>query len=121
MACGSVACSLMAPMPRSSVNSFRPRDGSHRAAGCRYRAPEPMTSRICPAPRACRRAYVRRVGSNLRLGSGYVARDTSRFAPGQDARVVVNAVRDGSQGLRVEIGPVGKSLPGILDAGPAWA
>ena len=31
---------------------------------------------------------------NLQLGSGYVARDVSRFEPAGDARVVVNAVLD---------------------------
>jgi hypothetical protein len=48
-------------------------------------------------------AYVRRVGSDLRFGSGYVARDVSRFQPtAGEARVVVDAVPDGSGGLRVE-------------------
>jgi len=49
-------------------------------------------------------AYVRRVGTTLQFGSGYVARDTSRFQPTNtsDARVVVNAVFDGFGGLRVE-------------------
>jgi hypothetical protein len=44
-----------------------------------------------------------RVGSDLRLGSGYVARDVSRFQPtAGEARVVVDATRDSSGGLRVE-------------------
>jgi hypothetical protein len=47
-------------------------------------------------------AYVRRVGPNLQFGSGYVARDASRFAPSGDARVVVNAVLDNLRGLQVE-------------------
>ena len=47
-------------------------------------------------------AYVRRVGSNLQLGSGFVARDTSRFAPSADTRVVLNATREGPRELRVE-------------------
>ncbi len=48
-------------------------------------------------------AYVRRVGSNLQFGSGYIARDVSRFQPtAGEARVVVDAVPDGSGGLRVE-------------------
>jgi hypothetical protein len=59
-------------------------------------------SDLSGATRLSIEAYVRRVGPNLQLGSGYVARDASRFEPGQDMRVVVNAVRDGLQGLRVE-------------------
>src|SRR5882757_4861754 len=47
-------------------------------------------------------AYVRRVGSNLQLGSGYLAHDGSRFEPSGDTRVVVNATLDSSRGLRVE-------------------
>ncbi len=46
--------------------------------------------------------YVRRVGSNLQFGSGYVAHDGGRFQPSGNARVVVNAVFDSSRGLRVE-------------------
>lgn len=40
--------------------------------------------------------YVRRVGSELQFGSGYVARDNSRFQPSGETRVVVNAVPDGA-------------------------
>jgi hypothetical protein len=47
-------------------------------------------------------AYVRRVDGRLQLGSGYIARDASRFAPSGDARVVVNAVYDRSFGLQVD-------------------
>ncbi|WP_315785582.1 hypothetical protein [Bradyrhizobium sp. SZCCHNPS1003] len=46
--------------------------------------------------------YVRRVGSYLQFGSGYVAHDNSRFASSGNARVVVNATFDSSRGLRVE-------------------
>ena len=46
--------------------------------------------------------YVRRVGRDLHFGSGYVAHDDGRFASAGKARVVVNAVVDGSGGLRVE-------------------
>jgi hypothetical protein len=46
--------------------------------------------------------YVRRVGSNLKFGSGYVAHDDGRFESSGHARVVVNAVFDSSRGLRVE-------------------
>ena len=47
-------------------------------------------------------AYVRRVDGGLQLGSGYVARDGSRFQPTGDARVVVNASFDLNHGLVVE-------------------
>jgi hypothetical protein len=60
-------------------------------------------SDLAGASRLLIEAYVRRVGSDLRLGSGYVARDVSRFQPtAGEARVVVDAVPDGSGGLRVE-------------------
>jgi hypothetical protein len=58
-------------------------------------------------------AYVRRVGSNLQLGSGYVAHDVSRFRPtAGEARVVVDAVPDSSGGLRVEFVRSVGDLPG---------
>ncbi|WP_028346285.1 DUF5666 domain-containing protein [Bradyrhizobium murdochi] len=63
-------------------------------------------------------AYVRRVGPNLQLGSGYVARDASRFEPGRDMRVVVNAVRDSSHGLRVESVQSVGHFPGSSMQGP---
>jgi hypothetical protein len=75
-------------------------------------------SDLSGATRLSIEAYVRRVGSNLQLGSGYVARDTSRFAPAQDMRVVVNAVRDGSQGLRVESVQSVSHFPGSSMQGP---
>src|SRR2546430_7433204 len=75
-------------------------------------------SDLSGATRLSIEAYVRRVGSNLQLGSGYVARDTSRFEPGQDARVVVNAVRDGLQGLRVESVQSVRHFPGSSMQGP---
>jgi hypothetical protein len=60
-------------------------------------------SDLAGASRLLIEAYVRRVGSDLRLGSGYVARDVSRFQPtAGEARVVVDATRDSSGGLRVE-------------------
>jgi hypothetical protein len=46
--------------------------------------------------------YVRRVGSNLKFGSGYIAHDGGRFESSGNARVVVNAAFDSSRGLRVE-------------------
>jgi Domain of unknown function (DUF5666) len=60
-------------------------------------------SDLSGASRLSIEAYVRRVGSNLQLGSGYVARDVSRFQPAAgEARVVVNAVFNRSFGLQVE-------------------
>jgi hypothetical protein len=60
-------------------------------------------SDLAGASRLSIEAYVRRVGTNLQLGSGYVARDVSRFQPAAgEARVVVNAVLDSSRGLQVE-------------------
>jgi hypothetical protein len=75
-------------------------------------------SDLSGATRLSIEAYVRRVGTNLQLGSGYVARDTSRFEPGQNARVVVNAVRDGLQGLRVESVQSVSHFPGSSMQGP---
>ncbi len=75
-------------------------------------------SDLSGATRLSIEAYVRRVGTNLQLGSGFVARDTSRFEPGQDARVVVNAVRDGAQGLRVELVQSVSHFPGSSMQGP---
>jgi len=47
--------------------------------------------------------YVRRVGTDLQFGAGYVVRDSSLFQPaGGEARVVVDAIPDGSGGLRAE-------------------
>jgi hypothetical protein len=64
-------------------------------------------------------AYVRRAGSELQLGSGYVARDVSRFAPTEgEARVVVNAVRDNSGSLRVESVQSVGTFPGSSLQGP---
>ena len=75
-------------------------------------------SDLSGATRLSIEAYVRRVGSNLQLGSGYIARDLSRFEPGQDVRVVVNAVRDGLQGLRVELVQSVSHFPGSSMQGP---
>lgn len=69
-------------------------------------------------------AYVRRVGSNLQLGSGYVAHDGSRFAPSGDTRVVVNATIDSSRALRVESVQSVNKFPGSSvqrPGGPAGA
>jgi hypothetical protein len=60
-------------------------------------------SDLAGASRLLIEAYVRRVGSDLQFGSGYAARDVSRFQPtAGEARVVVDATLDSSSGLRVE-------------------
>jgi hypothetical protein len=60
-------------------------------------------SDLSGATRLSIEAYVRRVGASLQLGSGYVARDVSRYQPAAgEARVVVNAILDSSRGLQVE-------------------
>ncbi|KRR00614.1 hypothetical protein CQ12_35935, partial [Bradyrhizobium jicamae] len=75
-------------------------------------------SDLSGATRLSIEAYVRRVGANLQFGSGLVARDNSRFEPGQDTRVVVNAVPDGSRGLRVESVQSVSHFPGSSMQGP---
>jgi hypothetical protein len=70
-------------------------------------------SDLAGANRLLIEAYVRRSGSDLQLGSGYIARNISRFSPPSgEARVVVNAVRDSSGGLRVEAIQSVSSFPG---------
>lgn len=60
-------------------------------------------SDLVGASRLSIEAYVQRAGSSLRLGSGLVARDSSRFGPAAgEARMVVNGVFDRSRGLQVE-------------------
>ena len=48
-------------------------------------------SDLVGASRLSIEAYVQRAGSSLQLGSGFVARDSSRFGPAAEARMVVNA------------------------------
>lgn len=67
-------------------------------------------SDLVGASRLSIEAYVQRAGSSLQLGSGLVARNSSRFGPAAgEARMVVNGVFDRSRGLQVEstqaIGP----------------
>lgn len=75
-------------------------------------------SDLVGASRLSIEAYVQRSGSSLQLGSGLMARDSSRFGPAAgEARMVVNGVFDRSRGLQVEstqaIGPVpGGPQPG---------
>lgn len=60
-------------------------------------------SDLVGASRLSIEAYVQRAGSSLQLGSGLVARDSSRFGPAAgEARMVVNGVFDRSRGLQVE-------------------
>ncbi|MDN3273523.1 DUF5666 domain-containing protein [Frankia sp. RB7] len=60
-------------------------------------------SDLVGASRLSIEAYVQRAGSSLQLGSGLVARDSSRFGPvAGEARMVVNGVFDRSRGLQVE-------------------
>jgi hypothetical protein len=86
-------------------------------------------SDLAGASRLLIEAYVRRVGSDLQFGSGYVARDVSRFQPtAGEARVVVDAVLDSSGGLRAEsVRSVGRfpgesmQIPRGPDLGPGDA
>jgi len=82
-------------------------------------------SDLAGANRLLIEAYVRRVGNDLQLGSGFIARDHSRFSPAADTRVVVNAQLSGSRELRVEsVQSVGKfpgssvKSPGTPGRGP---
>lgn len=76
-------------------------------------------SDLSGATRLSIEAYVRRVGGNLQFGSGYVARDVSRFEPSAETRVVVNATLDASRGLRVESVQSVSKFPGSSLQGPA--
>lgn len=76
-------------------------------------------SDLAGARRLSIEAYVQRVGANLQLGSGIVARDVSRFAPSAgEARMVVNAVLDPSRGLQVESVQSVDRFPGSSMQGP---
>ena len=60
-------------------------------------------SDLVGASRLSIEAYVQRAGANLQLGSGFVAREGSRFGPAAgEARMVVNGVFDRSRGLQVD-------------------
>jgi hypothetical protein len=74
-------------------------------------------SDLAGASRLSIEAYVRRVGDNLQLGSGYTARGASRFEPRSDARVVLNGTYDRSLGLQVDaVHSVGQSQGGSMQA-----
>ncbi|MCS3502632.1 hypothetical protein M2189_007857 [Bradyrhizobium japonicum] len=75
-------------------------------------------SDLVGASRLSIEAYVQRVGSNLQLGSGFVARDGSRFGPAAgEARMVVNGVFDRSRGLQVESAQAIGQGPGAPPSG----
>src|SRR5207245_4659480 len=63
-------------------------------------------------------AYVQRAGSSLQLGSGFIARDSSRFGPAAgEARMVVNGVFDRSRGLQVQSTQAISPTPGAPPSG----
>jgi hypothetical protein len=75
-------------------------------------------SDLVGASRLSIEAYVQRVGSNLQLGSGFVARDGSRFGPAAgEARMVVNGVFDRSRGFQVESAQAIGQGPGAPPSG----
>ncbi|QQO11915.1 hypothetical protein JJB99_20650 [Bradyrhizobium diazoefficiens] len=79
-------------------------------------------SDLVGASRLSIEAYVQRSGANLQLGSGLIARDSSRFGPAAgEARMVVNGVFDRSRGLQLDSArPVGQ-FPGSPTQAPGGA
>jgi len=70
-------------------------------------------SDLVGASRLSIEAYVQRMGANLQLGSGLVARDGSRFGPAAgEARMVVNGVFDRSRGLQLDSAQAVGHFPG---------
>ncbi|WP_027553649.1 DUF5666 domain-containing protein [Bradyrhizobium sp. Cp5.3] len=70
-------------------------------------------SDLVGASRLSIEAYVQRAGSNLQLGSGFVAHDGSRFGPAAgEARMVVNGVFDRARGLQVDSTQAVGQFPG---------
>ncbi|MGY8705226.1 DUF5666 domain-containing protein [Bradyrhizobium sp. 18BD] len=80
-------------------------------------------SDLVGASRLSIEAYVQRAGANLQLGSGLVARESSRFGPAAgEARMVVNGVFDRSRGLQLDSAQaVGGQFPGSPKQGPGGA
>lgn len=79
-------------------------------------------SDLVGASRLSIEAYVQRMGSNLRLGSGLIARDGSRFGPAAgEARMVVNGVFDRSRGLRLDSVQAVGQFPGAPGPTPGGA
>ncbi|MCP3372089.1 DUF5666 domain-containing protein [Bradyrhizobium cajani] len=67
-------------------------------------------------------AYVQRVGANLQLGSGFIARDSSRFGPAAgEARMVVNGMFDRSRGFQVDSAQAVGQFPGSSGQAPGGA
>ena len=78
-------------------------------------------SDLVGASRLSVEAYVQRSGANLQLGSGFVARDGSRFGPAAgEARMVVNGVFDRARGFQVDSAQAigqGAGMPGQVPGG----
>jgi hypothetical protein len=75
-------------------------------------------SDLVGASRLSIEAYVQRAGSNLQLGSGLVAHDSSRFGPvAGEARMVVNGVFDRSRGFQVDSAQALGQGPGAPPSG----
>jgi hypothetical protein len=79
-------------------------------------------SDLVGASRLSIEAYVQRVGSNLQLGSGLVAHDSSRFGPAAgEARMVVNGMFDRARGLQVDSAQAVGQGPGSPRQAPGGA
>jgi hypothetical protein len=79
-------------------------------------------SDLVGASRLSIEAYVQRAGSSLQLGSGLVARDSSRFGPSAgEARMVVNGVFDRSRGLQIDSAQAVGQSPGSPTQAPGGA
>jgi hypothetical protein len=79
-------------------------------------------SDLVGASRLSIEAYVQRAGSNLQLGSGFIARDSSRFGPAAgEARMVVNGVFDRSRGLQIDSAQAVGQFPGSPTQAPGGA
>ncbi|MEZ2147207.1 DUF5666 domain-containing protein [Bradyrhizobium sp. DN5] len=79
-------------------------------------------SDLVGASRLSVEAYVQRMGSNLQLGSGLIAHDSSRFGPAAgEARMVVNGVFDRSRGLQLDSARAVGQFPGSPGQAPGGA
>ncbi len=75
-------------------------------------------SDLVGASRLSVEAYVQRAGANLQLGSGFVARDGSRFGPAAgEARMVVGGAFDRSRGFQVDSAQAIGQGPGASPSG----
>ncbi|WP_298243834.1 DUF5666 domain-containing protein [uncultured Bradyrhizobium sp.] len=75
-------------------------------------------SDLVGASRLSVEAYVQRAGANLQLGSGFVARDGSRFGPAAgEARMVVGGAFDRSRGFQVDTAQAIGQGPGAPPSG----